>query len=111
MVLDSHQSVGHIKQHSVATLGRLMNDEVWGSGFPTWNGKAEKAQMDFCHQPLRVCSWLKCLVMKQTMQKQSVLGPNKVNFQHLSTVENSGGGNKSLERSQTIVAYVVTRKT
>lgn len=49
--------------------------------------------------------------MKQTMQKQSVLGPNKVNFQHLRAVENSGGGNKSLERSQTIVAYVVTRKT
>lgn len=46
--------------------------------------------------------------MKQTMQIQSVLGLNKVNFQHLCAVENSAGGNKS---SQTIVAYVVTRKT
>lgn len=27
-------SVGHIQQHSEATLGGLMNYEVWGSGFP-----------------------------------------------------------------------------
>lgn len=51
-----------IKKHSVAALGPFMRDEMQGSGLPTWNEKAEIAEMEFCHQHLCVLSWLRSSV-------------------------------------------------